>query len=140
MLARKVDPSFRLDDLFVQQSLLARIEEREGAASEFIVVPHPGGSHLEFLDHPGVYLRHIAQRLDNAIIWLERAPALRILGPSVAGKDNSAAGFSSVIRAIQTTDRQAGQGPSATCGSAAQLSDLTKQGRESRIRRIVGSF
>ena len=68
MLARKVDPTFGRDDLVVEQSLLAGVEERECPAREFVVVPHLRGARLERSADLGVDLLDILQSLDDAVL------------------------------------------------------------------------
>ena len=84
------------------------IEERKGAACKFVIVPHPGGAHFEFLQDLRMDLRHIFQRLFDAVMMEERAPALRILRPGVTGKDHAPPGLPSVIRIIKVADGQVG--------------------------------
>ena len=48
MLSRKVDASFGLDDLIVQQRLLAGVKEGERAACVRVVMPHVRGAGFEF--------------------------------------------------------------------------------------------
>src|SRR3972149_700928 len=48
VFAREVNAPFRRDDVLVQQGLLARVEQGERAAGEFVVMPHLRCSAFEF--------------------------------------------------------------------------------------------
>lgn len=46
VFAGEVNPPFGPDDVRMQQRLLPRVEQRERAAGELVVVPHLGDPHL----------------------------------------------------------------------------------------------
>ena len=89
------------------------LEQRERAAGELVVVPHLGGADFELLDDLRMDLRHVVERLHDAIGGRERSPALRVLGPRVAGEQHAAAGFAAVLGIEHVADRQVGDGPAA---------------------------
>ena len=71
MLFRKMEAAFRCDDLLMQQSLLARIEEGEGTASIRIIMPHVRYAHFEFRVDLRMDNRHNFKRL-NSSLWGNR--------------------------------------------------------------------
>src|SRR5688572_7810221 len=84
VLSRKMDASFGLDDLIMEQGLLSGVEERERTARVRVVMPHMRGACLELLPDLRMDDRHIFDRLLNAFVRQKRSPALRILRPGVA--------------------------------------------------------
>src|SRR4029453_6339151 len=84
VLAGEMDASLGRDDVLVEQALLRRLEQRERAAGIRVLVPHPRRANLEAVDDLRVDLRDVLERLRDALVGRQRAPALRVLGPGVA--------------------------------------------------------
>ena len=68
MFSGKMDASFGLDDLIVQQSLLTRVEKSEGAACVGIIMPHMGSAGLEFLPNLRMDHRDVFNGLLDALV------------------------------------------------------------------------
>jgi hypothetical protein len=52
MLAGEMDAALRGDNGFVQEGILARVEQGECPAGEFVIVPHLGSAGFELLNLP----------------------------------------------------------------------------------------
>src|ERR671910_942865 len=108
MFARKMDASFRSDDLIVEQGLLAGIKEGECTTGVGIVVPHVRGACLEFLPDLRMDDGDIFNCLFDPFVRQERTPALCILRPGIACQKNSPTSFLAVISVVQITNGKIG--------------------------------
>ena len=113
MLAGEEDAAFGGDDAAMELEILARLEEGEGAAGEFVFVPHLAGADLEFFGDLRMDLGDIFEGLGDAVGVGEGAPALGVFGPGVAGDENAAAGLAAVIGVIDAADGEIGHGAAA---------------------------
>src|SRR5689334_21570265 len=93
VLASKMYAALRCDNLFVEQSLLPRIEQRKRTASVFILVPNlrSPGFKLDF--DLRMNLGNVFQGLRYTLIRCQRSPAVSVICPRIASNDNAASSF-----------------------------------------------
>src|SRR5205085_9127770 len=84
VLSGKMNAAFGGLDGLIEQRLLARRKERERAPRELVIVPYLGSADLELVLDLRMNLRHVVQRLRDAILLVQRTPALRVLRPGIA--------------------------------------------------------
>ena len=100
VLPGEVEAALRRYDVFVQQSLLARLEQREGAPGELIVVPHHGRAAFVLIRDLRVDAGHVLYRLRQSLRGWQLAPALGVLRPGVRGQKDAATCLAPVFRVV----------------------------------------
>src|SRR5438552_15049662 len=113
VFASKINPAFGFDDVGMQPPLLSRLEKRKSSARVFIAVPEVRCADFEFVDNLRVNGSRIFQCLPNALFRWQRAPALSVLSPGVAGQDDPASRLAAVVWIVHRADRQVGLGAAA---------------------------
>lgn len=108
VLAREVDWPFWSDNMGVQTSLLARLEHGKGPTCELVFAPDLANSRFKLFCHLWVDLRHVLQRLDDALVRWERPPASGVFSVRIAAHQHAAPCGSTVVQVVNQPVRQIG--------------------------------
>jgi len=89
VLAGEMDPALGRHDRLLQPRLLLGLEQREGAARPWIVVPVLDGADLELGRDRRVDLGDVLERLFDRVLGVHGAPPEGILAPGVRREERA---------------------------------------------------